>query len=159
MRLNRATLLGLLSMLLLLLALLPSLLRIINVSNIPAILHSTQDDNLSPNSHQIGDINQPTSGKHQGQLTDNSALTPQAEVKISRGDTGVRSVSKLRIKSLTQESKIPRMNLADLQKSDSGLPAENTLAKFNFQIIQQEVKKFIRKRILSRKKLAGSNLE
>lgn len=159
MILNRATLLGLLSMLLLLLALLPSLLRIINVSNIPAILHSTQDDNLSPNSHQIEDINQPTSGKHQGQLTDNSALTPQAEVKISRGDTGVRSVSKLRIKSLTQESKTPRMNLADLQKSDSGLPAENTLTKFNFQIIQQEVKKFIRKRILSRKKLAGSNLE
>lgn len=156
MILNRATLLGLLSTLLLLLALLPSLF---DVSNIPAILHSIQDGKLSPNNPHSGDTNEPTSGKHQGQLTDKTALLPQAEGKISRGDTGVSPVSKLRIKSLTQQSKTPRMNLTDLQKSDSGLPAENTLAKFNLQTIQQEVKKFIRRKILSRRKLAGSNLE
>lgn len=159
MILNRATLLGLLSTLLLLLALLPSLLRIIDLSNIPTILHSTQDDKPSPNSPHSGDTNEPTNGKHQGQLTDKTALLPQAEGKISRRDTGVSPVSKLRIKSLTQQSKTPRMNLTDLQKSDSGLPAENTLAKFNLQTIQQEVKKFIRRKILSRRKLAGSNLE
>lgn len=150
MILNRATLLGLLSTLLLLLALLPSLF---DVSNIPAILHSMQDGKLSPNNPHSGDTNEPTSGKHQGQLTDKTALLP----KISRGDTGVSPVSKLRIQSLTQQSKTPRMNLTDLQKSDSGLPAENTLAKFNLQTIQQEVKKFIRRKILSRRKLANLN--
>lgn len=154
MILNRATLLGLLSTLLLLLALLPSLF---DVSNIPAILHSIQDGKLSPNNPHSGDTNEPTSGKHQGQLTDKTALLPQAEGKISRGDTGVSPVSKLRIQSLTQQSKTPRMNLTDLQKSDSGLPAENTLAKFNLQTIQQEVKKFIRRKILSRRKLANLN--
>ena len=159
MILNRATLLGLLSMLLLLLALLPSLLRMIDISNIPAILHSMQDGKLSPNNPHSGDTNEPTSGKHQEPLTDEGNLTQHAEVKIKRGDTGVRPVSKLRIKSLTQGSKILRMNLADLQKSDSDLPTESALAKFNFQTLQQEVKKFIRRKILSRRKLAGSNLE
>ncbi|CAI2413623.1 hypothetical protein [Serratia liquefaciens] len=159
MILNRATLLGLLSTLLLLLTLLPSLLRMIDVSNIPAIFPSMQDGNPSPNSSPSEDTNEPTSGKHQGQLTDNTTPVPQVGGKISRGDTGVRPVSKLHIKSLTQQSKTPRMNLTDLQKSDSGLPAENTLAKFNLQTIQQEVKKFIRRKILSRRKLAGSNLE
>lgn len=156
MILNRATLLGLLSMLLLLLALLPSLF---DVSNIPAILHSMQDGKLSPNNPHSGDANEPTSGKHQEPLTDEGDLTQHAEVKIKRGDSEVRPVSKLRIKSLTQRSKTPRMNLADLQKSDSGLPTESALAKFNFQTLQQEVKKFIRKKILSRRKLAASNLE
>lgn len=156
---NRATLLGLLSTLLLLLTLLPSLLRMIDVSNIPAIFPSTQDGNLSPNSSPSEDTNELTSGKHQGQLTDKTALLPQAEGKISRGDTGVSPMSKLRIKSLTQQSKTPRMNLTDLQKSDSDLPAENTLVKFNLQTLQQEVKKYIRRKILPRRKLAGSNLE
>ncbi|MCH4195839.1 MAG: hypothetical protein LKJ78_19425 [Serratia liquefaciens] len=69
--LNRATLLGSISMLLLLLALLPSLLKMINVSAIPAVLNSTQDDRPSPNTPPSEDTGEPKGGKHQLLLTDN----------------------------------------------------------------------------------------
>jgi hypothetical protein len=136
--LNRATLLGSISMLLLLLALLPSLLKMINVSAIPGVLNSTQDDRPSPNTHPSEDIGEPKGGKHQVLLTDNDTLPEQAEFKIRRG-----------------ENKILSKNLADSHKCYYDLSVESASAKFNFQIIQQEVKKFVRKRILSRRRLAG----
>ncbi|HEJ8090527.1 TPA: hypothetical protein SMI57_003611 [Serratia liquefaciens] len=136
--LNRATLLASFSMLLLLLALLPSLLKMINVSAIPAMLNSTQDDRPSPNIPPSDDIGESTGGKHQVLLTDNDTLPEQAEFKIRRG-----------------ENKILSQSLADSHKCDFDLSVESASVKFNFQIIQQEVKKFVRKRILSRRKLAG----
>ncbi|WP_176984362.1 hypothetical protein [Serratia liquefaciens] len=136
--LNRTTLLGSISMLLLLLALLPSLLKMINVSAIPTVLNSAQDDRPSPHTPPSEDTGEPKGGKHQVLLTDNDTLPEQAEFKIRRG-----------------ENKILSKNLADSHKCYYDLSVESASAKFNFQIIQQEVKKFVRKRILSRRRLAG----
>ncbi|MGO4745810.1 hypothetical protein [Serratia quinivorans] len=135
---NRATVLGLTSMLLLVLALLPSFSKAINAA-LPALLHSVPDSQ-----------DESADGGNQKRLSDSSGMAQLDEPNnLSRGNVKYQQASKLRMRTIAGDDNALKNNRKELQKSDSDLPDESTSAKFNFQSILLEVKRFVRRKILS----------